>query len=122
VFAGAKSHVVDDVANAFSESTFLINVPQQTGPQVINSGMITGGQRGLLNLGIQTNYVSSSAGAFRATNYTPAKSGSFAVELAGQAGGLIQLVGQPASPLAAALQCPASKMAQTYQFVTIPAG
>jgi hypothetical protein len=123
VFTGAKTYAVDDAAMAFAESTFLINVPMQTGPQVINSGSFTFGQRGLLDLGILTNYASISDGAFEATNYpSPGKAGSFAVELAGQAGGLIQLVGQPASPLVAAIQCPASTTAQTYQFITIPAG
>jgi hypothetical protein len=42
------------------------------------------------------------------------------VELAGQAGGLVQLVGQPVAPLVAATKCPNSSSAQTYQFVTIP--
>jgi hypothetical protein len=121
LFTGAKSYAIDDVANTFSESTFLIASTTQQGPQVINSGNIAPGQRGLLDLSIATNYVSNSNGTFSATNYTPLKTGSFAVELAGQAGGLIQLVGQPASPLVAAVQCPNATMTQTYQFMTIPA-
>jgi len=52
-------------------------------------------------------------------NTTP-EPGSFAVELAGQAGGLVQLVGQPVEPLVAATQCPSFSSAQSYQFVTIP--
>lgn len=48
--------------------------------------------------------------------------GSYAVELAGQAGGLVQMVGQPATPLAAAQSCPDSATAQTFQFITLPIG
>ncbi len=39
----------------------------------------------------------------------------------GQAGGMIQFSGQPASSLGAAVQCPSNKDAQIYQFVMIPA-
>jgi hypothetical protein len=53
--------------------------------------------------------------------YNPPEAGSFAVELAGQAGGLVQLVGQPAQPLVAATQCPSLATPQTYLFITIPA-
>ncbi len=136
LLTGAKTFAIDDHANTFSESTFQLQLPQQQGPQVINFGCFisqpqctpipsigAAGQRGLLNLGITTNYVSdSTSGVFEATTYDPPQMGSFAVELPSQAGGLIQLVGQPVAPLVAATQCPNLKTAQTYQFVTVPAG
>ena len=122
ILGGPKIYAIDDSADAFSQSTFQLNPPQQQGPQVINVGVTTPAKRGLLSLGITTNYVSdSSSRTFIPTSYNPPKSGSFALELAGQAGGLVQLVGQPAALLVAAVQCPSSKTAQTYQFVTIPA-
>ncbi|MEI9978443.1 MAG: hypothetical protein WDN23_05480 [Edaphobacter sp.] len=116
---GPIIYSIDDFAHVFSQSTFQLNPPSQQGPQVINTGTVAAGQRGLLSLGITTNY-SNSSGSFVATTYNPPKSGSFAIELAGQAGGLVQLVGQPVAPLVAATQCPNLKTAVTYQFLTIP--
>ncbi len=112
VLSGPEIYALDDHANAFSQTTFLVKPP---GPQVINAGTMKAGQRGLLALEITANYATNGA-------VTPmATAGSFAVELAGQAGGLVQIVGQPAAPLVAATQCPVLKSAQTYQFLTIPA-
>ncbi|MCU1321293.1 MAG: hypothetical protein JWM43_942 [Acidobacteriaceae bacterium] len=127
---GPKIFAIDDFANLFSQSTFGLNLPQQ-GPQVINAGcflsgthctqsVATAGQRGLLSLGISTNYTVGSTGVYAPTNYNPPKTGSFAVQLAGQAGGLVQLAGQPVDPIVAAVQCPTLTAPQTYQFLTIP--
>jgi hypothetical protein len=116
-------YVLDDVAGAFSQSTFQLALPQQ-GPQVLNTGTLSIGQRGLRSLGITANYVSDNIDSPH--SYVPLipsnspEPGSFAVELAGQAGGLAQLVGQPAVPLVAATQCPSLTTAQTYQFITLP--
>jgi hypothetical protein len=116
----SQIYAIDDSAATFSQSTFQLQLPTQQGPQVINVGVIAPAQRGLLGLGITTNYTNP-GNAYVPTTFNPPKLGSFAVELAGQAGGLVQLVGQPAEPLVAAVQCPNLKSAQTYQFVTIPA-
>jgi hypothetical protein len=118
---GPEIYSIDDFANNFSQSTFGLTPPQQEGPQVINAGVTSLAKRNLLDLGITANYTVSNA-IYVATNFIPPKQGSFAVELAGQAGGLVQLVGQPAAPLVAAVGCPTSKTAQTYEFITIPAG
>lgn len=117
---GPKIYAIDDSAGTFSQSTFQLQPPQQQGPQVINQGVVASVRSGLLSLGITTNYTPS-GNAYTPTTVNPLKLGSF-VELAGQAGGFVQLVGQPVSPLVAATQCPNSKTAQTYQFMTIPAG
>ncbi len=120
---GAKIYAVDDTIDAFTESTFQLAPFAQQGSQVINAGIMSSSQRGLLSLGITTNYVLASSGnSYVPINFNPPKSGGFALELAGQAGGLIQLVGQPASPLVAATECPNAKTTQTYQFVTVAAG
>ncbi len=138
IFKGPMVYAIDDFANTFSESNFALQPPQQQGPQIINTGCflsqtqctpnvvdVAAGQRGLLSLGITTNYISNATGSppsYVAKTYNPPKTGSFAVELAGQAGGLVQIVGQPVEPLVAAVQCPNLKTAQSYQFLTIPAG
>ncbi len=117
---GTETYAIDDTANAFSQSIFGLGSNAQ-GPQAINVGVVTKGQRGLLDLGITANYAPS-GGTYVATPYSPAMTGSFAVELAGQAGGLAQIVGQPAVPLVAASQCPSLPKPQTWQFITIPGG
>ncbi len=104
-FPGPKIYALDDSANTFTESTFALLPPDQEGSQVFNTGAITPAQRGLLNLGITTSYADA-GGVYLPTTFSPPKPGSFALELAGQAGGLLQIVGQPVSPLAAATQCP----------------
>ncbi len=123
---GINSFTIDDVADTFSQSTFLLNPPIQQGPQVINAGVVAVAERGLRNLGITANYVANSGSngvppGYYPVIYSPPEPGSYAVELAGQAGGLEQLVGQPMAPLVAATQCPTQTKAQTYLFVTIPA-
>jgi len=122
---GTEIYAIDDTANAFYQSIFGLGRSAQgasaNGPQVINAGVVAKGPRGLLDLGITANYAPSN-GIYVATPYSPAKAGSFALELAGQSGGLAQLVGQPAVPLVAASQCPSLSKAQTWQFITIPGG
>jgi hypothetical protein len=121
-----QTFILDDVQQTFSQETFALQLPGQTGLQVFDAGAFTANQRGLQSLGILTTYSSLNAigentGVYLPTNYpAPGILGSFAVELAGQAGGLIQLVGQPVEPIVAATQCPNFATAQPYQFITIP--
>jgi hypothetical protein len=125
ILFGPETYSIDDSGDhAFSQTTVLLQVPQQEGPQVINSGMATStSSRGLLSLQTSANYVFNSLSNTWVATAPPAtaKSG-FVVELAGQAGGFIQLAGEPVAPLVAAVQCPNIATAQTYQFVTIPGG
>jgi hypothetical protein len=116
-------YTIDDVGDTFSQSTYLLNPPGQEGAQIINSGVLSASSRGLLSLGLTAHYTFDSGAAtpkWVATTYAPPKSGGLALELAGQAGGLVQLQGQPVTPLVATTQCPSNSTAQTYQFVTIP--
>jgi hypothetical protein len=118
-------YAIDDKADTFSQTTYVLQPPQQIYSQVLNAGEFSVAQRNLRSLGITANYVQGEIGGqsvYVAQTYNPPKAGSFAVELAGQTGGLVQLVGQPVAPLVAATQCPNQKTAQTYLFVTIPAG
>jgi hypothetical protein len=113
-----ETYAIDDSADAFSQSIYLL------APQVINAGTTSALSRGLLGLDIMENYsatgVSSTATYVPMPVLQPNMGESFAVELAGQAGGLMQLVGQPVAPLVAATQCPTQATPQTYQFLTIP--
>jgi len=104
------TYTLDDVVGAdgtgaFSQTTYQPST--QPGPQVLNAGSLAIGQRGLRSLGITATYIYSSATvSYQVTPYSPPQMGSFAVELAGQAGGLVQMVGQPVQPLVAAtLSC-----------------
>ncbi|MBB6145708.1 hypothetical protein HNQ77_003669 [Silvibacterium bohemicum] len=103
-------------------------------PQILSAGTFSVSQRGLRSLSISTLYVENSSGnslGLVPTSPTPG-TGGFALELAGQAGGFVQvpvvlqnqtqLVQQPVTPLVAANACPNFSTAQTYQFLTIPAG
>jgi hypothetical protein len=117
-----QTYTVDDQADIFSQTVFGLNT---TGPQVLNAGDVSTLQSGLRSLSTTTNYaldtgLSTGAG-FVAIPYSSPESGSYAVELVSQAGGLMQMLGQPAVPLVAATQCPNFSSAQTYQFITIPA-
>ena len=119
-----QTYTIDDTGGTFSQTTFQLQSPEQVGPQVINAGILAVGQRGLRSLGITANYIANSAGVppkYDAVTYNPPETGSYVVELSGQSGGLVQLVGQPVVPLVAATQCPNFTTPQTYQFVTIPA-
>ncbi len=117
-----QTYTLDDAGGAFSQATYALLPPQQQGSQVINAGLLASGARSLRTLGITANYqLNTSTNQYAAVTYTPPEAGSFAVELAGQAGGLVQLLGQPAAPLAAATACPSSSAQQTYLFLTIPA-
>ncbi|HEY1742009.1 MAG TPA: hypothetical protein VGG18_02505 [Granulicella sp.] len=116
------TYTLDDVGGAFSQTTY--QPLTQPGPQVLSAGTLAVGQRGLRSLGITATYAydnGASPPAYEVTPYPkPGLPGSFAIELAGQAGGLVQMVGQAVQPLVAATQCPSFSTAQPYQFVTIP--
>jgi hypothetical protein len=117
-----SSFVFDDTASTFTQTTYgLIN---QTGPQIKYAGQIARNARGLLTLGLTASYTyNSNTGLWVATPDDPAAltSRGFALELAGQAGGFVQLPAQPVAPLVPTAQCPAIASPATYQFITIPA-
>ena len=114
------TYTVDDTAGTFSQTAYGLS--GVTGSQVLNAGILSVGQSGLRNLSMETYYVSNNNVnvAYIAETYTPFEP-AFAVELADQTGGLVQLHGQPVAPLVAATECPNFTTAQTYQFLTIPA-
>jgi hypothetical protein len=120
-----QTYTVDDQAETpntpkFSETTYGLHL--LPGSQTLNAGDVNVAlQRGLLGLTTTKTYaLSGDTSLF--FSYTPpvAQSSGFAVELADQTGGLVQIPGQPAVPVVAATQCPSFSSAQTYQFLTIP--
>lgn len=123
---GLSSFTIDDTADTFSQTSYVLDPPVQQGPQVLNAGVVAVSSRGLRSLGITANYVANSGSngvppGYYPVTYDPPMAGSFGLELAARTGGLVQLVGQPAQPLVAATQCPSFPTPQTYQFITIPA-
>ena len=111
-----QTYTLDDVADSFSETSYQTQA--LPGPQVLNAGSLGVGQRGLRNLTITTTYIFDGIHSYDPSAVN--QPGGYALELAGQAGGLMQMVGQPAAPLVAATTCPDSSSAQTYLFITIP--
>jgi hypothetical protein len=121
---GQATYSIDDKAllPTFVQQTYALN-NAQTGAQVNYSGDLVTLSRGWLELGISycnsTRLVSCTAGS----TYNPPLTGSgWAVELAGQAGGLLQMTGQPFTPLVPAVTCPSMSTAETFLFVTLPNG
>jgi hypothetical protein len=134
-FDGAVSNMstytFDDKANTFSQTIFSKLQTVQPGSQVLDAGLFSVSQRGLRSLSISTTYALDphNPQAYAPTPFDQVATSSFALELAGQAGGFVQLqatgqnqqsVQQPVVPLVAATQCPNLSSAQTYQFITIP--
>jgi hypothetical protein len=125
---------LDDKLNTFWQTTYR---PQtQPGSQVLTAGGFSVLQRGLRSLSISTTYAVDphNPQIYVAAPFGQVTTSSFALELAGQAGGFVQLqatgkdasgqelsIEQPVVPLVAATQCPNLSSAQTYQFITIPA-
>jgi hypothetical protein len=112
-----QQYTFDHSVNVFQQSTFQLS-PPQNGAQVLSSGTTSASPRGLLDLTTSVSYEFSTSGFTPVVPTTPTS--GWAVELAGQAGGLVQLPGQPVMPLVAANQCPNLATAQPYQFLTIP--
>jgi hypothetical protein len=118
-----QTYSIDDKGATFSRTTYKLQPPAQIYSQVLSVGVLTTAKSGLRSLTIQADYIlDNSTNLYEVQTYGQPKTGSFALELAGQTGGLVQLVGQPVAPLVAATQCPDQKAAQTYLFVTIPDG
>ena len=109
-----ETYLIDDLAKTFQQITYSLS--REDGSQINNSGTTTVLQRNLLSLATTYTNPLGTAGM----TVTPAQTGSWAFELANQAGGLVQLLGQPFTPLVATSACPSSSTPQTYQFVTIP--
>jgi hypothetical protein len=114
------TYTVDDTAGTFSQTAY--GLPGIPGSQVLNAGVLSVGQRGLRSLSMETYYGSNNnVNPLRTMPPNTLSSLPSRWNLQDQAGGLVQLLGQPVAPLVAATECPNFTTAQTYQFLTIPA-
>ena len=129
---GPSTYSFDSTQTPATFGKTIYNPLTQPGPQIVDAGLSSASQRGLLSLGISTAYAYTNDlnnNAYLPIEFTPPATGSFAVQLPDQAGGLVQLLGwngtqlvtQPAAPLVTATQCPNFSSPQSYQFITIPA-
>jgi hypothetical protein len=118
---GVASYTIDNAENTFEQTTYAFSANQE-GARVNFSGDVTTLARGLESFGLTYTALSTPgcSGDFCPANYNPPETGSWAV-LSGQSGGLVQLLNQAVTPVVAAVACPTSTTAQSYQFVTIPA-
>ncbi len=128
--ASLATYSIDDAKKTFAEMTYQFS-DTQSGGQVQFSGKLCPNssdsqcpsaavfQRGFLDL--ELTYACGQGTVFGCTgvSYDPPQSG-WALELAGQAGGMAQLQGQPFAPMVAAVSCPTITAPQTFLFVTLP--
>lgn len=113
------AYQIDDVAQTFSKSTYYtgeVGGQLQQGTRTYDAGTTTALARGLLSFGLDYTFSNGNI-----TTYNPPQAGGWAVELPNQAGGLVQIAGEPIEPIVAATSCPNLKSPQTYQFLTLPA-
>lgn len=112
-----STYTIDDTTAPGTFSQTTTSLVDQQGTEVHQAGTFTVLARGLRNLG--TTY-SLPIGLGTVTTPNPLQAVGYAVELAGQAGGLVQPYGQAVTPIVAATACPNFPTAQTFQFLTLP--
>jgi len=122
--ASSATYSIDDKVLTFAQQTYAIN-NSQTGARINYSGDVVTLSRGLLDLELTYSLcggaeIGNCTGGV--TYQSPLAVSGWAVELAGQAGGLLQMAGQPFTPMVPAVTCPSMSSAETFLFVTLPAG
>ncbi|MEI9979865.1 MAG: hypothetical protein WDN23_12880 [Edaphobacter sp.] len=121
---------IDDAKKTFAQTTYSFS-STQSGGQVQYSGELCPNssdsqcpnapvlQRGFLDLKLEFACGQATIFGCAGVPNLP-QPGGWAFELAGQAGGLAQLQGQPFAPLVPAVSCPGASQPQTFLFVTLP--
>jgi hypothetical protein len=123
-YLGATSqlgtYTIDDTADpgTYHLTTTSFNSGEAQGATISNAGTFTVLDRGLRSLAI--DYEFPYAGGQQGATYPSPLSGSYAIELPGQAGGLIQLLNEAVTPIVATSSCPSFHTAQNFQFITLP--
>ena len=112
------TYSISDKDLTFAQKTYAFS-GYQSGAQVNYSGNLTSLSRGLLKLDV--NYACGTPTLAGCPGVTPPTDPGWAVELANQDGGLLQMPGQPFVPLVPATACPSMSSAETFLFVTLPA-
>jgi len=114
------TYSISDQDMTFAQKTYGFS-DTQSGARLSYSGNLTALSRGLLEMELTYECGSTSIAGCSGITYSPPQAGSgWAVELAGQSGGLLQLTGQSFVPLVPAAACPSMSSAETFLFVTVP--
>ncbi len=112
----ASTYSIDHTAKTFVRTIDLSDNSPANGTTVTDSGVVSMLPNGVLSLGITYNLSSSGSG----TTYNPPMTGSWAIEIPGEAA----LIGMNDytnfTPVAPTNTCPSFATPQTIQFVTIP--
>jgi len=112
----ASTYSIDHTANTFVRDVYGFDGSAANGATVTDSGVISTLPNGIVSL--ETTYHESTSGV--QTTYNPPLTGSWAVELPGQAA----LIGMKAyanfTPAVPTESCPSLSTAETFLFVTIP--
>ncbi len=128
---GVATYSINDTTSpaTFWQDTYSF-AGAQSGPQLNYSGDLTALSRGLWELDLAYDICANTSGGCALQTYSPALARSgWAVELAGQDGGLLQLIGPSGSanpglppfvPLVPAVTCPSMSSAEKFLFVTLP--
>jgi hypothetical protein len=116
----AATYSIDDKASTFVQQTYAFS-DTQSGGQVQYSGNVVTHARGLLELELTYACGNKTVVGCTGTPLPPPPPNGWAMELANQSGGLVQLIGQPFTPMVPAVTCPSMKSAETFLFVTLPA-
>ncbi len=119
--AHLATYALDDAAKTYVQNTYAFT-DTQSGARVNFSGTFPTPslQRGLLGLDMTYAYGSSN-GNNGGITYNPPQLNGWAVELPGQSGGLVNLLGQTFVPLVPSVTCPAMTTPQSFLFLTLPA-
>jgi hypothetical protein len=113
-----NTYSIDRTAKTFVRESYD---PKQGNERYVRS---SGGfdvlSQGVLGIGITYSCeIGGNICGGNGVNYSPPQTGSWAIELPGQAA-LVQVLGTPFVPLASNMTCPTATTAQNFQFVTIP--
>ncbi len=112
----ASTYSIDHTANTFVRTIDLSDNSPANGTTVTDSGVISMLPNGVLSLGISYNLSSSGTG----TTYNPPMTGSWAVEIPGEAALIGMMDYTNFTPVVPTNTCPTFATPQTIQFVTIP--
>lgn len=114
------TYSIDEAKATLAQTTYGFS-NGVSGAQVQYAGMLCApASRGFQSLSLTYPASTNSTGGCPAIAQNLAQPGGWALELAGQAGGLAEIAGQPFVPLVAANTCPSMKTPETFLFVTLP--
>lgn len=114
------TYSIDDQALTFAQRTYAFG-DTQSGPQIQYAGDTILLARGLEELELTYACGQGTINGCTGVSYPSPQTGSgWAVELPDQSGGLVQLAGQPSTPMVPAVTCPSMTGAETFLFVTLP--